>query len=77
MFKHSLQMDYSCAMRINVEIDTDLMNEARRVSGLRTKRKAIEEGLRLLIRTHQEGKIRRLRGKLDWNASLVRTWQDH
>ena len=57
-------------MRVNVEIDSDLMDEALRVSGLRTKRQVIEEGLRLLIRAHQEGKIRRLRGKLNWDSSL-------
>ena len=63
-------------MRVNVEIDSDLMNEALRVSGLRTKRQVIEEGLRLLIRAHQEGKIRRLRGKLNWDGPLDTMRQD-
>lgn len=57
-------------MRTNVVIDDDLMDEALKVSGLKTKRQAIEEGLRLLVRTRRQGRVRRLRGALRWGGSL-------
>ena len=57
-------------MRINIEIDPDLMAEALKVSGLKTKKAAVEEGLRLLVRTRAQGQVRRLRGKLRWEGSL-------
>lgn len=57
-------------MRTNVVIDDALMDEALKIPGLKTKRQAIEEGLRLLVRTRQQGKIRRLRGTLNWEGSL-------
>lgn len=57
-------------MRTNVVIDDDLMDEALKVSGLKTKRQAIEEGLRLLVRTRRQARVRRLRGALKWEGSL-------
>ncbi len=57
-------------MRTNVDIDDDLMDEALKSSGLRTKRQAIEEGLRLLVRVHGQERIRKLRGALKWEGSL-------
>jgi hypothetical protein len=36
-------------MRTNVVIDDDLMESALKVSGLKTKKDAIEEGLKLLV----------------------------
>ena len=57
-------------MRTNVVIDDALMDEALKVSGLKTKRQAIEEGLRLLVRTRRQAGVRRLRGALRWKGSL-------
>lgn len=57
-------------MRTNVVIDDALMGEALKVSGLKTKRQAIEEGLRLLVRTRRQARVRRLRGALRWEGSL-------
>ena len=57
-------------MRTNVVIEDDLMEEALKVSGLKTKREAVEEGLRLLVRTRRQKRIKRLRGKLEWEGSL-------
>ena len=57
-------------MRTNVVIDDDLMDEALKLTGLKTKRQAIEEGLRLLVRTRRQGRVRRLRGALRWEGSL-------
>ena len=57
-------------MRTNVVIEDDLMEEALKVSGLKTKREAVEEGLRLLVQTRRQKRIKRLRGKLKWEGSL-------
>jgi len=54
-------------MRTNIDIDDDLMRQAMRSSGARTKRAVVEEGLRLLIRTRRQ---RRLRGKVAWEGDL-------
>jgi Arc/MetJ family transcription regulator len=57
-------------MRTNIEIDDRLMRQAMRCSGARTKRAAVEAGLRLLAETHAQGSIRRLRGKVRWEGDL-------
>ncbi len=57
-------------MRTNVVIDDELMAAALKASGLKTKRQAIEEGLRLLVKTRRQARVRRLRGKLEWEGSL-------
>jgi Arc/MetJ family transcription regulator len=57
-------------MRTNIDIDDRLMRQAMRSSRSRTKRAAVEEGLRLLIRTRGQATIRRLRGKVRWNGDL-------
>ncbi|MFY9948784.1 MAG: type II toxin-antitoxin system VapB family antitoxin [Candidatus Sulfotelmatobacter sp.] len=57
-------------MRTNIEIDDRLMRQAMRSSGARTKRAAVEAGLRLLAETHAQGSIRRLRGKVRWEGDL-------
>lgn len=57
-------------MRTNIDIDDALMREALRSTGARTKRAVVEEGLRLLIRTKGQNRIRRLRGKVAWQGNL-------
>jgi len=57
-------------MRTNIMIDDDLITQALTVSGLRTKRAAVEAGLRLLIQIHAQGEIRKLRGKVSWEGDL-------
>jgi len=57
-------------MRTNIDIDDGLMRQAMRTTGARTKRAAVEEGLRLLIRTRGQRSIRRLRGKVAWDGDL-------
>ena len=53
-------------MRTNIVIDDALMDEALKVTGLKTKREAVELGLRTLLRLRGQEKIRRYRGKLPW-----------
>ena len=49
-------------MRTTVDIDDRLMAAALRASGRRTKKAAIEDALRLLVRTRSQGRMRALRG---------------
>jgi Arc/MetJ family transcription regulator len=60
-------------MRTNIDIDDGLMRQAMRTTGARTKRAAVEEGLRLLIRTRGQRSIRRLRGNVAWDGDLDET----
>jgi Arc/MetJ family transcription regulator len=57
-------------MRTNVVIDDQLMKEALELSGLRTKKAAIEAGLRLLVKFSQQTKVKDFRGKLRWRGNL-------
>jgi Arc/MetJ family transcription regulator len=58
------------SMRTNIVIDDKLMRDALRASGAKTKREAVELGLRTLLRLRRQAEIRRLRGKLDWQGDL-------
>ena len=57
-------------MRTNIVIDDKLMRDTLRATGLKTKREAVELGLRTLLRLRKQAEIRRLRGKLDWQGDL-------
>lgn len=57
-------------MRTNIVIDDKLMNDTLRATGLKTKREAVELGLRTLLRLRQQEQIRRFRGKLNWQGDL-------
>ena len=57
-------------MRTNVVIDDGLMEQAKQVGGFRTKRSAIEAGLRLLVQMAGQQKLRKLRGRVDWDGDL-------
>ena len=57
-------------MRTNIVIDDDLMKRAMRAAGAKTKREAVEAGLRLLVDIRQQSQMRELRGKLRWEGDL-------
>ncbi len=57
-------------MRMNIVIDEKLMRDALRATGVKTKREAVDLGLRTLLRLSRQGEIRRLRGKLKWQGDL-------
>ena len=57
-------------MRTNVVLDDELMSRALRSSGCRTKRSAIESGLRLLVQVNSQKKLRSLKGKIMWEGDL-------
>ena len=57
-------------VRTNIVIDDELMADALKASGLNTKKEAVEEGLKLLIRRNKQQEIRKLKGKLKWDGNL-------
>lgn len=60
-------------MRTNIVIDDSLMQDALKATGLKTKKEAVELGLKVLIKLHQQEAIKAFRGKLKWedNAEEV------
>lgn len=57
-------------MRTNIVIDDSLMTNAMRATGLRTKREAVELGLKTLVRLGEQQQLRSLRGQLAWDGDL-------
>ena len=57
-------------MRTNIVIDEGLMRQALEASGARTKKEAVELGLRALVRLKRQEKVRGYRGKLAWSGDL-------
>ena len=58
------------SMRTNIVIDDALMRQAMQASGARSKREAVELGLRTLVRLQQQGEIRSYRGQMQWEGDL-------
>ena len=57
-------------MRTNIIIDDGLMEQARHLSGLKTKRAIVEKALKLLVQSYEQAQVRNLRGKLYWEGDL-------
>ena len=58
------------AVRTNIEIDDDLLAEAMKVTGLATKRAAVDEALRRVVDAHRRREaIRKMKG-LGWDGDL-------
>lgn len=57
-------------MRTNIVIDDELMKDALRVTGLKTKREVVELGLKTLVKIDKQGEVRKLRGKFTWKGDL-------
>lgn len=58
-------------MRTNIEIDDKLIKDTLKITGLRTKREAVELGLETLLRLkRQERLAKKLRGKVHWEGDL-------
>ena len=65
-----LAIDGVHIMRTNIEIDDKLMKDALRASGAKTKREAVELGLKSLVQLRAQEKARELRGKVTWEGDL-------
>ena len=57
-------------MRTNIEINDDLMREVLRLTGVKTKREAVELALRELVARHRQLGVLKLRGRVDWEGDL-------
>lgn len=70
MYKRIFYTHWGRLVRTNIEIDDDLMDKAQKAGGYKTKRAAVEAGLRLIVRVRGQSKIRNLRGRLKWDGDL-------
>jgi Arc/MetJ family transcription regulator len=57
-------------MRTNIEIDDEVIGEAQRLIGARTKRETVDTALRELVARHRRIGILDLRGKVRWEGDL-------
>jgi Arc/MetJ family transcription regulator len=57
-------------MRTNIEIDDDVLQEVRRLTGARTKREAVDLALRELVARYRRLEILKIRGKVRWEGDL-------
>ena len=57
-------------MRTNIEIDDEVMREVQRLTGVRTKREAVDLALRELVARHRRLGILELRGRVHWEGDL-------
>lgn len=61
-------------MRTNIVIDDKLMADVMGMGGFKTKREAVEEGLRMVKRRMVYEGLRALRGKLQWIGDDEAAW---
>ncbi len=58
-------------MRTNIVIDDELMSDALKVTGVKTKKEAVELGLKMLIQLKKQAEAKEWRGKLAWEGDLA------
>jgi Arc/MetJ family transcription regulator len=63
-------------MRTNIVIDEKLISEAIKATGARTKREAVELGLKALIQLKKQESLKGFRGRLKWRDDLDRMRTD-
>ncbi len=61
-------------MRTNIDIDDHLMHEAMKVGPYKTKKDAVEAGLKLLARQAAYREILKWEGKLKWEGDEAIDW---
>ena len=57
-------------MRTNIEIDDRLMRQVLRLTGLGTKREAVDFALREVVARHEQLGVLKLRGRIHWEGDL-------
>lgn len=55
-------------MRTNIVLDDDLVEEAKRLTGIRTKRELVHEALKLLVTTKRRISLLGIAGKVEFAA---------
>ena len=61
-------------MRTNIDIDDALMQQALQAGPFKTKKDAVEAGLRLLARQAAYRELLKWRGKLQWEGDDATDW---
>lgn len=57
-------------MRTNIDIDDEVMREVQRLTGVPTKREAVDLALRELVARHRRLGFLELRGRVLWEGDL-------
>ncbi len=60
-------MVYYLSMRTNIELDAEKVREAASLSGIKTKRKLIDEALSAFIKLHKRKSLLDLAGKIKFS----------
>jgi Arc/MetJ family transcription regulator len=63
-------------MRTNISIDDNLMAAVLATTGIKTKREAVELGLKTLLMLKQQETIKAFKGKLKWEGNLEQMRSD-
>ena len=63
-------------VRTNIVIDDRLLSEAKRATGITTKKGVVEEALKLLLRLKRQQGVKAWRGKLEWTGDLEKMRKD-
>ena len=61
-------------MRTNIDIDDSLMQQALAAGPFKTKKDAVEAGLRLLARQAHYREVLKWRGRLQWEGDEAVSW---
>ena len=64
-------------MRTNIVLDDELVAEAQRITGARTKREVVELALRELVAREKRLGVLALRGRVRWEGDLEVSRQGH
>ena len=65
-----MQMCNVRCIRTNIDIDDEVMREAQRLTGARTKRETVDLALRELVARHRRLGMLELRGRVHWEGDL-------
>ena len=58
-------------MRTNIDIDDSLLREAQAVTGLKTKKAVVDEGLKRIVRARRQLQaLDALTGSVDWEGDI-------
>jgi len=60
-------------LRTNIELDEKLVNEALKLTDIKTKKELVNYALRELVRKIKRKKLLELEGKVEWTGDLHET----
>lgn len=57
-------------MRTNIDIDDELIKEAMKLTGIKTKKGVVEKALAQMVSLKKQERIKQIRGKYQWEGDL-------